>query len=83
MTDVHAASEVALVDGAPGIVVAPAGRLQNVLRVTVADGRITGFDVMADVAGLAQVSLAVFPDPSGGLPGGTAVSDDETSFTSW
>ena len=76
-------AEVALVDGAPGIVVAPAGRLQNVLRVTIADGRITGLEVIADVAGLATVSLAAFSDPNGGLPGETDASDDETPFTPW
>jgi hypothetical protein len=57
-------AEVALVDGAPGIVVAPAGRLQNVLRVTFVDGRITGIDVMADVARLEEVVLAVAPEPT-------------------
>ena len=55
-------AEVALVDGAPGIVVAPAGRLRNVLRVTIADGRITGLDVIADVARLAKMGLAALPD---------------------
>ena len=62
---------------------APAGRLQNVLRVTVADGRIMGLDVIADVARLAKVSLAAFSDPNGGLPGETDASDDEMPFTPW
>ena len=39
-------AEVALVDGAPGIVVAPQGRLLAVLHVTVVDGRIAEFEVV-------------------------------------
>jgi RNA polymerase sigma-70 factor, ECF subfamily len=50
---------VALVDGTPGIVVAPAGRLLNVLRVTIAGGRITALDVIADPARLEEVTLEV------------------------
>ena len=41
------------------------------------------FEVIADVAGLATVSLAAFSDPNGGLPGETDASDDETPFTPW
>jgi RNA polymerase sigma factor (sigma-70 family) len=52
-------AEVALVDGAPGIVVAPLGRLFAVLRVTVDGSRITEFDVIADPAQLDQITLAV------------------------
>lgn len=63
-------AEVALVDGAPGVVVAPLGRLLAVLRVTVDDGRITEFDVIADPARLDRITLAVAggrgaPDPGG------------------
>jgi RNA polymerase sigma-70 factor (ECF subfamily) len=47
------------VDGAPGIVVPPLGRLFAVLRVTVDDGRITQFDVIAGPAQLDQITLAV------------------------
>jgi RNA polymerase sigma-70 factor (ECF subfamily) len=53
------AAEVALVDGAPGIVVAPRGQLFAVLRVTVEDGRIAAFEVVADPARLARITLAV------------------------
>jgi hypothetical protein len=53
-------ADVALVDGTPGIVVAPAGRLLNVLRVTIAGGRITALDVIADPARLELVRLEVF-----------------------
>ena len=53
------AAEVALVDGAPGIVVAPRGRLFAVLRVTVDGGRITAFDVVTDPDRLDRITLAV------------------------
>ncbi|HEX5944771.1 MAG TPA: sigma-70 family RNA polymerase sigma factor [Acidimicrobiales bacterium] len=52
-------AEVALVDGAPGIVVAPRGRLFAVLRVTVEDGRVAAFEVLTDPARLARLELAV------------------------
>lgn len=53
------AAEVALVDGAPGIVVAPRGRLFAVLQLTVDDGRITAFEVVTDPARLDHITLAV------------------------
>ncbi len=52
------AAEVALVDGTPGIVVAPRGRLLAVLRLSVDHGRITEIDVIADPTRLAQLPLA-------------------------
>ncbi|MGW1175842.1 sigma-70 family RNA polymerase sigma factor [Kitasatospora sp. NPDC002543] len=52
---------VALVDGVPGILIAPDGRLRLVLRMTVADGRVAGYDVVADPARLAALELAVLP----------------------
>ncbi|MER7579528.1 sigma-70 family RNA polymerase sigma factor [Kitasatospora sp. NPDC097691] len=52
---------VALVDGAPGILIAPGGRLWLVLRVAVADGRVAGYEVVADPARLAALDLAVLP----------------------
>ncbi|MEU9042225.1 MULTISPECIES: sigma-70 family RNA polymerase sigma factor [unclassified Kitasatospora] len=52
---------VALVDGVPGILIAPAGRLRLVLRVAVADGRVAGYEVVADPARLAALELAVLP----------------------
>jgi RNA polymerase sigma factor (sigma-70 family) len=56
-------SRLALVDGAVGIVVAPAGRLQLVLVLTVsAARRITAIDVIAEPDRLAQLHLAVLPD---------------------
>lgn len=54
-----AMAEVVLVDGAPGIVVAPFGRLFAVVRMTVNDRRITEFDVIADPAHLDQITLTI------------------------
>jgi RNA polymerase sigma factor (sigma-70 family) len=51
--------EVALVDGTPGIIVAPRGRLFAVLRVRVDDGRVSEVEVIADPARLRRVALAV------------------------
>lgn len=52
-------AETALVDGAVGAVVAsPAGRLFAVLTFTIADGRITAFEVVADPARLARLEVA-------------------------
>jgi RNA polymerase sigma-70 factor (ECF subfamily) len=53
---------LALVEGRVGLVVAPYGRLLLVLRVEVADGRVAGYEVVADPARLARLSLAVLPD---------------------
>jgi hypothetical protein len=41
-------ARTALIDGAVGVVVAPSGRLMLVLVVTIANGKITGVDVVAD-----------------------------------
>jgi RNA polymerase sigma factor (sigma-70 family) len=50
---------VALVNGAPGIVMAPAGRLVLALALTIPDGKIARIDVIADPARLEQLELAV------------------------
>lgn len=63
-------ADVALVDGTPGIVVAPAGRLLNVLRVTIVGGRITALDVIADPARLEALTLEVFGVVRSGDPSG-------------
>jgi len=56
-------SRLALVDGAVGVVFAPAGRLQVVLALTVsAARRITAIDVIADPGRLRRLRLAVLPD---------------------
>jgi RNA polymerase sigma factor (sigma-70 family) len=56
-------SQLALVNGAVGIVSAPAGRLETVLALTVsAEGRVTAIDVIADPARLRRLRLAVLPE---------------------
>ncbi len=52
-------SRVALVNGTPGIVMAPCGRLILVLAFTIPDERITRIDVIADPARLQELDLAV------------------------
>ena len=51
-----------LVDGAPGLILAPRGRLQRVLRFTVTGGLITEVAVIADPASLRAMALTL-PDP--------------------
>lgn len=53
-------SRVALVNGTPGIVMAPRGRLALVLAFTIPDGTITRIDVIADPDRLHDLDLAVF-----------------------
>jgi len=56
-------SRLALVDGAVGIVFAPAGHLRTVLALTVGgDRRITAIDVIADPDRLQRLRLALLPD---------------------
>jgi RNA polymerase sigma-70 factor (ECF subfamily) len=56
-------SRLALVDGAAGIVFAPAGHLRTVLALTVSEGRrITAIDVIADPDRLRRLRLALLPD---------------------
>jgi len=52
----------ALVNGVAGIVVAPRGELQMVLRLTITGGRITEIEAIADPARLRQFDLAVLGD---------------------
>ena len=55
-------TEPALVNGAPGLVMAPRGRLMVVLAFTIVDDLITSIDVIADQQRLRGVELAVL-DP--------------------
>jgi RNA polymerase sigma factor (sigma-70 family) len=55
-------AEVALVNGAVGIVVAPRGRLLLALAVTIEGERIAGYELIADPARLHELDLAVL-DP--------------------
>ena len=55
-------SQLALIDGTVGIVFAPAGRLQVVVKLTVnADSKITAMDIIADQERLRRVQIAVLP----------------------
>jgi RNA polymerase sigma factor (sigma-70 family) len=55
-------AQVALVNGAVGIVVAPRGRLVAVMVFTVRRGKIVEIDMLADPARLRQLDLAVLGD---------------------
>ena len=55
-------SRVALVNGTPGIVWAPRGRLRVVLAFTMTDDKISRIDVIADPARLETLDLAVLDD---------------------
>lgn len=55
-------SQLALVDGAVGILYAPAGQLQVVLALTVSGSRISGIDVITDPDRLRRLDLALLPD---------------------
>jgi RNA polymerase sigma factor (sigma-70 family) len=52
-------AEAALVDGSVGAVVAPEGRLAAALVFTIADERISTYEVIADPARLARLDVAV------------------------
>jgi hypothetical protein len=54
--------QLALVNGAVGIVVAPRGRLALVLSLTVRDWKILEIDVIADPDRLRHLELAVLND---------------------
>jgi RNA polymerase sigma-70 factor (ECF subfamily) len=56
------AARFALVDGAPGIVVAPNGRLLLVLKVTLREGRIAAIEAIADPERLAGMRFAVMEE---------------------
>ena len=55
-------AEPALIDGSPGLVLAPFGRLRLALRFTVAHGRIAEIDVVGDPERLQALDLAVLGD---------------------
>ncbi len=54
-------AELALIDGAVGVVVAPRGRLLIALTFTLEHDRIAGYEVIADPARLRRLTLAVLP----------------------
>jgi RNA polymerase sigma factor (sigma-70 family) len=52
-------AQSALINGAVGVVVAPRGQLLLVLNVTIANGKITAIEAVADPERLAEVDLAI------------------------
>lgn len=52
-------AELALVDGRPGIIIAPAGRLRLVLAIKVENGKIAAYELIASPKRLRQLRLAV------------------------
>ncbi|MBO1336766.1 sigma-70 family RNA polymerase sigma factor [Streptomyces sp. VRA16 Mangrove soil] len=62
----------ALIDGRPGLVVAPRGRLLLALAVTVEADRVSAYEVIADPARLSELEISLVPGslrPSSGAPG--------------
>ena len=52
-------ARLALVNGAVGIVMAPRGRLFRVVRLTIANGKITQIEVIGDRARLGALDLSI------------------------
>lgn len=55
-------AQPALVDGYPGLIMAPGGRLWRVVQFTMVAGKIVKTDIIADPARLQEVDLAVLSD---------------------
>ena len=59
-----AVAVVSLVDGAPGILVAPGGRLEAVLRVDLTEqDHVRAYDVIGDPATLADIDIRLLDQP--------------------
>lgn len=56
-------TQPALVNGSPGLVMAPGGRLFLVLAFTIVDGMVTEIDIIADAERLGRVEVAVLDAP--------------------
>jgi RNA polymerase sigma-70 factor (ECF subfamily) len=52
----------ALIDGTPGIVVAPRGRLFAAIRLTIKNGLNAEIDVIGDAARLRELNVDVWED---------------------
>jgi RNA polymerase sigma-70 factor (ECF subfamily) len=52
-------TQPALVDGAIGVVVAPRGKLVRALRFTIADGKITGIEIIGNPARLGEIEVSI------------------------
>ncbi len=55
-------AKLALIDGAPGAVWAPAGVPKVVFGFTISDGKIVGIEILADPERLDQLELAILDD---------------------
>jgi len=53
------AAQAALIDGAPGLAWAPGGHVRAAFCFTVADGRVTGIDIVTDPAELQQLDVVL------------------------
>lgn len=51
--------QLALIDGAPGLIVAPGGQLARVMRFTVAEDKVARVEVVADPDRLRELEIAV------------------------
>jgi RNA polymerase sigma-70 factor (ECF subfamily) len=58
----------ALVNGRPGAVVAPDGRLRLVIAITVDGNRVAGYELIGDPARLSRTGLAILGEPGGAAP---------------
>lgn len=63
--------QVAMVDGAVGLILAPRGRLRSALRFTFSDDRIVRVEIVSEPARVQALAIAL-PDGPGGSP------DDQT-----
>ena len=54
--------QLALVDGSVGIILAPAGRLERVLRFTITDGKIRECDIIVNPERLRSLEIATFSE---------------------
>jgi RNA polymerase sigma-70 factor (ECF subfamily) len=53
------AARLALIDGVPGLIVAPRGKLTRILRFSFADNAIAQLEVLADPAAFAEMEIAL------------------------
>ncbi len=51
-----------LVEGNIGLILAPRGHLQRIVQISIADGKVSGVDVVGDPERLRQVELSVLDD---------------------
>ena len=56
-------AQLATVDGRPGIVVIPGGRITAALVIVVEGGRIVRYDVVADPTRMARLNIDVISEP--------------------